>query len=184
MNAAKQVDFSQRPAPLDALNPAGCYITPLQTYPQASMKPEMSQMFLTMAQRFADETSINASGLRADLENQFTYKVLEQRLKCYGLDVAFNVKAFLAISFPSPGTLVMFTHAIYHSRHRKEGQQYSMTEFAHDFALGFPDERVMEFAWDAQKILQGDNGLDLAHIFKASKESPYIEPASPGTVDA
>lgn len=186
MNAAKQtqVDFSRRPAPLDALNPAGCYITPLYTYPQVPMKPQQSQLLMAMMLNFADEASINGSGLRADLEKQFPFKVMEKRMEAFGLDVAFNVKAFLALTFPSPGTLIMFVHSIYHSRNRREGQQYTMESFTFDFALGFPDEQVMEFAWDAQKILQGDNGIDLAHIFKASKESPYIEPASPGTVEA
>lgn len=178
------IDFSKRPAPLDALKPEGIYITPLYVYPKESMKPEMSQMFVVMHQNFADETNVRASGLRADLEKQFTYKVLESRLKVFGLDVAFNVKAFLAVSFPSPGSLILFVHSIYHSKNRVEGQQYTMTQFANDFALGFPNSQVMEFAWDAQKIKQGDNGLDLGYVFTASKENPYIEPPAPGSVEA
>lgn len=183
IDARKVVDFSQRPEPLDASKPEGIYITPLNEYPQDSMSKEMSQLFMALTVNFADETAINASGLRADLENQFPYKVLDKRLQGFGLDVAFNVKAFLAINFPSPGTLVMFVHAIYHSRHRREGQQYTMDNFAYDFAMGFPNAQVMEFAWDAQKIKQGDNGLDVGPIFKATKEAPYTE-ARPGSVDA
>lgn len=178
------IDFSKRPAPLDALKPEGIFITPLYVYPQEPMKPEMSQMFIVMSQTFADETNVRASGLRADLEKQFTYKVLESRLKAFDLDVAFNVKAFLAVSFPSPGSLILFVHSIYHSKKRVEGQQYTMSQFANDFALGFPNAQVMEFAWDAQKIKQGDNGLDLGYVFTASKENPYIEPPAPGSVEA
>lgn len=185
MNAAKQqINFAQRPEPLDALNPAGCYITPLREYPQSPMDKQTSQMFMAMTLNFADETNVNATGLRADLEKQFTYKVLEARLKAFDLDVAFNVKAFLAISFPSPGKLVLFVHSIFHSQRRVPGQQYTMTDFSYDFAMGFPDEQVMEFAWDAQKIKQGDNGIDLDFVFRATKEAPYIEPPKPGTVEA
>lgn len=183
IDARKVVDFSQRPEPLDASKPEGIYITPLNEYPQDSMTPEMSKLFMALSMNFEDEATINASGLRADLENQFPYKVLEARLKGFGLDVAFNVKAFLAINFPSPGTLVMFVHAIYHSKHRVEGKKFTMTNFAYDFALGFPNEKVLEFAWDAQKIKQGDNGIDIGPVFKATKEFPYTE-ARPGSVDA
>lgn len=181
IDARKVVDFSQRPEPLDASKPEGIYINPLFKYPQEPMSREMSEMFLTLNLRFADETTINASGLRADLENQFPYKVLEQRL--HTMDVAFNVKAFLVLHWPSPGSLVMFAHSIYHSPRRKEGVQYDMEAFAHDFSMGFPNAQVMEFAWDAQKIKQGDNGLDVGPIFKATKEAPYTE-ARPGSVDA
>lgn len=178
-NTNQKIDYTKRPQALDATNPAGIFIKPLNDYPQSPMSEQQSEMFMSLALKFSDESTEHAIGLKGDLEKQFPYKVMEQRLKGFNLDVALNVKAFLSLSFPSPGTLIMFVHSIYHSRHRVAGKVYDMEAFAYDFPNGFPAEKIIEFAWDAQKVMQGDNGLDMQHVFKASASAPYIEPPKP-----
>lgn len=171
-----------RPAPLDLKNPAGTFIKPLNEYPQSPMTSEQSRMYMSM--NLIPESDVPK--LADDLKTYFPFQVLEGRLKMIGVAVTVPVMAFLSVVFPTPGAMVAFAHSIYHSKRRDPGvlgKPYDMTALAYDFPDGFPNEKVFEFAWDSQKVKQGDNGFDLHHIFKATKDNPWIDPV-PGTVEA
>lgn len=175
--AAKSFDYSARPAPLNLNSPDGVYVTPLHEYQTSAMDEETSRLFLGLMLNFAPGSDEAIDSLKPELEKEFAYKVLSGRLEYSGLEVDFNVKAFLAMTFPNPGNLVMFVHSIYHSQFRVEGESFSMADFTNTYPMGFPDETVMNYAWDSQKTNgQPGNALDLYPVFAATPGAPYREP--------
>jgi len=169
--------MGSRPPQLDPTNPAGVFIKPINQYPLSPMSSEHSRMYISMHQLPEDQHE----PLEKDLAEYFPFQVLTSRLKMMGVEVAVPVRAFLSVAFSNPGKMVAFAHAIYHSKRRVEGKPYTMEMLSYDFPEGFPNEKIFEWAWDAQKVKGADNGYDLHYIFKATEENPYIAPQPDST---
>jgi hypothetical protein len=179
MTTNKAIDYSSTPSPLDIHNPAGVFIKPLHEYPQSAMSNAQLDLMFNLMSNYGPFCEEAIQKLESEIKNDFSYKVLNARLEAHGIQADFNVRIFLAMSAKSPATLVQFAHSIFHSPLRQPNQSFCMMDLVSMYQIGFPDEAMLSYAWDAQKVKEmgmNDNALDHKVLFEASAAAPYIEP--------
>lgn len=143
------------------------YIKPLNEYPTEPMSRDTSRLFFSLNINHRADPKGETPAL-CEIKEEFVYKVFEKRAAYYGMNVAPNVIAFLALAFPSPGQLVLFIHALYHGFGTKP---IAFDELADLFPRGFPSQKTMDEAWDAQRLQGVGNLVDNNNCFFAVPQS-------------
>lgn len=115
------------------------------------MSVEMTQTFfvLSLADVRREERHV------PELENSFMYRLISSRAEYIGLTLTEPAKAFLTILCESAGTAVMYLYVL-----RSVAPAVNMTQIAETFPIGFLVEESLSEAWGAQKLEDGNNGLD------------------------
>ena len=104
----------------------------------------------------ADEIHDQAAGLE-----DLGVEIIHSRSKHIGLEITGQVFALLRTISDSPGTIVMWLHALRSWQVRNGGKVIDMDTLSMQlFPLGFPTEESLHAAWQAQKTEGGTNLLD------------------------
>lgn len=93
-----------------------------------------------------------------DVQQSFSYKVLDKRSKAIGLTLTEPVKLFLSFLCTSPGEIVMYLYVL-----RNVGRHHSMSSIDKLFKDGFPTPEALSESWSAQKK-SGLNMLDFVTV--------------------
>lgn len=122
------------------------------------MSKELTGVFLKVFQM--EESNVSMP----EAQDQFMYKLIDQRAKFIGLDMTEASKVFLMLLAQSPGSAVMYLYAM-----RSKATYVDMKILTELFPVGFLSSIDMEIMWDKQKGYnceeQFDNCLDNC-IFK------------------
>lgn len=123
------------------------------------MTPLQSQAFISM--NFVERDATASKGIEGDLNKDFLYQVMAKRAEYYGLKYTVPLLAFVRYLCNSPGTGVMWVHALKRLE-IKNGKQVDIEALSHAFPVGFPTDAALSTLWNAQKGIGGavDNYLD------------------------
>ena len=159
-------------------------IKPLHMYPQVAASEDI-MMFLC---RVTMDTKLGAAVYDDMQKDQlFTFMVGVKRAEGLGIKLSKSVMATIAVLSNGPGAVVMYLHAVYQKQlqlqERDEDREVSILDFCEMFAMGFPDERTMTKAWDAQKDMRegarfGHNLIDIPEVFKARYVEDILKPGN------
>lgn len=157
------------------LAPEQIFIKPLFLYPLKPMNDTESKVLISllMATKNGD-----IADLAEQVKDEKSYRMLTLRAEWAGFEVDPAPALLVCTLSATPAELVMYLHAMYHSRSRKEGESFTLDQLCETFALGFPDDEAKHLAWNAQKVSKGNgstfNGLDSIEMFKATEQNPTL----------
>lgn len=126
------------------------WVKKFEALPQHPMSKELSEAFV--------HASIAGDnfGPVPELEAQFMWKLIDARAKYIGLELSYQLKAFLTLLLDNPGIAVMY---LYYLKCRAGTRMLDMAEFTNIFPMGYPSKEDLAVVWDAQKV-KGGNLLD------------------------
>jgi len=81
----------------------------------------------------------------------FLYRVGEKRAQYAGLVITPACLSLLCYLCESPGTMVMYIHALRYLQMRDKVESIGMNELARQFPMGFPTQEALSTLWDAKK---------------------------------
>lgn len=124
------------------------------------MSPEQSKVFISM--NFLERDEQGAKGVAADLNKDFLWNVIQKRADLYKLKYTIPMLVFVRFLCNSPGTAVMWVHALKRLEQKTPTGTVTLETLAHAFPVGFPKDADLHAMWDAQKGLGDsvDNYLD------------------------
>ena len=134
--------------------------------PVTEMSREVSEMFLEIV--VAEGSGHDNPEAYKEIEQQFSYRVLEAKCQKYNLALNKYVKLFLFTLCNSPGEITMYTVAL---RHKQHGDTpIDMQQLAYLFPMGFLTDKALSDMWALQKNPLPnaciDNCLDVIGDFK------------------
>ena len=129
--------------------------------PVQEMSKQLAAMFIQISMGIPKDAPLD--DIIARSEGDFGVGVLAGRVKAIDLDITGQAFALVRILCDSPGSLVMWAFALRSWQLRHGNRQVTMDTISMDlFPMGFPTERALSEAWDAQKTEEGFNLLDRA----------------------
>lgn len=129
--------------------------------PVQEMSKQTATMFVQISIGIPKDAPLNDVIARS--EGDFGVGVLAGRVKAIDLDITGQAFALIRVICDSPGNLVMWALALRSWQLRHGNRQVTMDTISMDlFPRGFPTERALSEAWDAQKTDEGFNLLDQA----------------------
>ena len=129
--------------------------------PVEEMSKSLAAMFVQISLGVPKDAPLADIVARSD--GDFGVAVLDGRVKAIDLDITGQAFALIRVLCNSPGSLVMWAVALRSWQIRHGNRQVTMDTISMDlFPRGFPTERALSEAWDAQKTEEGFNMLDQA----------------------
>jgi hypothetical protein len=136
------------------------------------MAPNIARQFIEISLGMpsvvtAEEVHAQAADLR-----DLGVEIIHTRSQHIGLQISGQVFALIRTISDSPGTIVMWLHALRSWQVRNGGRLVDMDLISMQlFPMGFPTRDALQAAWEAQKMESGGNFLDTCNA-ETFKENP------------
>lgn len=128
--------------------------------PTSEMSVRLTEDFVTIRIGMPETATAEEVYQRAGV-GDFGLQVMKGRAKLIGLKMTGQAVALIRVLSESPGTIVMWLHALRSWQVRNGDREITLDVLSIQlFPWGFPTAAGLQSAWDRQKLDDGSNMLD------------------------
>ncbi len=142
--------------------------------PVEPMTPNIAKQFIQISMGMPSEVTAEEVHKQAEEINDLGVEIIHTRSHHIGLKISGQVFALIRTVSESPGTIVMWLHALRSWQVRNGDRLIDMDTISMSlFPMGFPTHAALQTAWAAQKLENGGNFLDTcnAETFKENSNA-------------